>query len=136
MNLKCNWQKANLKGEGMSRAAFSLRVFSIYMFCLGAALVLIPNILGGLFGIPETKEVWIHVVGVLVLILGYLDFMAAGNELVAFFRWSVPARLSVPVFFLVFVLLKMAPPILILFGVIDGLAAIWTALALRADSKA
>jgi hypothetical protein len=118
----------------MSKSAFSLRVFSIYMFALGAVLVAAPNLLLSFFDVPETHEVWIRVVGMLVLILGYLDFMASRNELVAYFHWTVPARLSVPAFFVAFVALGLAPPILVLFGAIDGAAAIWTAVCLRADS--
>jgi hypothetical protein len=119
----------------MSKSAFSLRVFSIYMFALGSVLVGAPNLLLTFFGIPETQEVWIRVVGMLVLIIGYLDFMASSCEVLVFFRWSVPARLSVPVFFVAFVVLGLAPPILLLFGAIDFAAAIWTAFSLRADGS-
>ncbi|HEU0187335.1 MAG TPA: hypothetical protein VFR06_05520 [Gallionellaceae bacterium] len=59
----------------MSKSAFSLRIFSIYMFALGSALVAAPNLMLSFFGITETHEVWIRVVGVPVLIIGYLDFM-------------------------------------------------------------
>ena len=117
----------------MSKSAFSLRVFSIYMFALGSVLVATPNLLLTFFGFPESQEVWIRVVGMLVLIIGYLDFMASSHELQVFFRWSVPARLSVPVFFFIFVGLGLAAPILLLFGAIDLAAAIWTAVCLRAD---
>ena len=72
----------------MSKSAFSLRVFSIYLFIFGSALAAIPNVLLSLFGIAETHEVWIRVVGVPVLIIGYLGFMASGNELRVYFRWS------------------------------------------------
>jgi hypothetical protein len=120
----------------MSKSAFSLRVFSIYMFILGSALVAIPNLFLSLFGIPETQEVWIRVVGVSILIIGYLDFMASGNELRAFFRWSVQARLAVPIFLGAFVALGFAPPVLLLFGAIDVAGAIWTAASLRADGEA
>ena len=47
----------------MSKSAFSLRVFSIYLFALGSALVAVPNLLLSFFGIPETHEVWIRIVG-------------------------------------------------------------------------
>lgn len=118
----------------MSKSAFSLCVFSIYMFALGLVLVAAPNLLLTFFGFPETQEVWIRVVGMLVLIIGFLDLMASSCELQVFFRWSVPARLSVPVFFVTFVALGLAPPILLLFGAIDLAAAIWTGFCLRADS--
>ena len=117
----------------MSKPAFSLWVFSLYMFALGTTLVAAPNIPLTLFGIPETHEVWIRVVGMLVLIVGYLDFMAARHELHIFFAWTVPPRLSVLVFFAAFVALGWAPPILILFGVIDAAAALWTASCLRGE---
>ena len=53
----------------MSKSARSVYVFSIYLFVLGLILEIIPNILLSLFFIPETSEVWIRVVGMLVLIL-------------------------------------------------------------------
>ncbi len=119
----------------MSKPAFSLWVFSLYMFALGAMLVVAPNILLTLFGVPETHEVWIRVVGMLVLIVGYLDFMASRHELQFFFAWTVPPRLCVPVFLATFVILGWAPPILILFGAIDAAGALWTAACLRGEES-
>lgn len=120
----------------MSRSAASLRVFSLYMFILGLTLILDPNLLLKVFGFPPTREVWIRVVGMLVLILGYYDWMASRTENVRLFQWSVHVRLLVPVVFGIFVALHMAPPILILFGIVDGAAAVWTAISLRQDSRA
>lgn len=117
----------------MSKSAFSLFVYSIYLFALGAVLVIAPNLLLSFFAIPVTHEVWIRIVGMLVLIIGYLDFMASRNELLVFFRWSVYGRFSVPVFFVAFIALGIAPPVLLLFGAIDAAAAIWTAVCLRND---
>lgn len=48
-------------------------------------------------------------------------------------RATVFGRFAVLLFFVAFVLLDFAPPVLILFGVIDAAAAIWTAIALRAE---
>lgn len=117
----------------MSKSAFSIRIFSIYTFALGLALIFVPNLLLSLFGVPETVEVWIRVVGMLIFLLGYYYFMVSRHELTVFISWSVYARLSVPVFFIAFVALGLAPPVLILFGAIDAAGAIWTAVCLRAD---
>ena len=117
----------------MSRAAFSVWVFSLYLFALGAVLLAVPNVLLSLFRIPPTTEVWIRVVGTLVALLGYYYSRAARREIREFFSWTVHARVSVLVFFVVFVLLGLAPPVLIVFGVVDAVAACWTALALRSD---
>lgn len=71
-----------------------------------------------------------------VLIIGYLNFMASGHELRLFFLWSVHARLAVPIFLGAFVVLGFAPPVLLLFGVVDIAGAIWTAVSLRNDGIA
>jgi uncharacterized membrane protein YidH (DUF202 family) len=128
---------ADCKGEKpMSKSAQSLFVFSIYLFTLGLILLIIPNFLLSIFSVPETQEVWIRVVGMLVIILGYFDFQASKNEMKKFFHWSVHVRALVPIVFVLFVLLGLAPPILILFGIIDGLAALWTHLSLRSEIHA
>jgi hypothetical protein len=115
----------------MSPAARSIQVFGIYLMLLALALLLRPSTLLGLFGVAPTDEVWIRVVGMLVGFLGYYYWQAARAGLAAFFAWTVPARLSVPVFFGAFVLLGMAPPALLLFGAVDAAAALWTWSALR-----
>ena len=119
----------------MSKAATSVFVFSLYMFVLGLVLLVVPNLLLRLFGIPETTEVWIRVVGMLVFILGYYYFQAARNELTVFFKASVVGRFSVLVFLIAFVLLGFAPPVLIAFGLIDSGAALWTALSMRSEGS-
>jgi hypothetical protein len=119
----------------MSRAATSVFVFSIYLFALGIVLITIPNLFLSLFGIPATGDVWIRVVGMLVVIIGYYYMTGARNELVAFLRATVVGRTAVLVTFIGFVVLGLAPPILILFGVVDAAAAAWTGWALRADRR-
>ena len=71
----------------------------------------------------------------LVLILGYYYATAAQSEFIPFLRATVVGRFSVLVFFIAFVLLDFAPPTLILFGVIDAVAATWTGLALRTQNS-
>lgn len=117
----------------MSKSALSVLVFSLYMFSLGTILLLYPNILLKIFSIPETNEVWIRVVGMLVCVLGYYYLQASRNEIKAFFKWSVLGRTSVLFFFIAFVLFNLAPPILILFGVFDAVAAFWTHSCLKKE---
>ena len=120
----------------MTKSARSVGVFSIYLFVLGAVLVLIPNVLLSIFMIPSTNEVWIRVVGMLVVLLGFYYFQASKNDMMRnFFQWTVYARLSVPVFFIIFVLFGLAPPMLILFGIVDAAAAIWTHISLSSEKQ-
>jgi hypothetical protein len=118
----------------MTRAAFSVLVFSIYLYLLGAVLVVVPNALLRVFRFPETQEVWVRVVGMLVLLLGLYYTTAARNELTPMLRATVVARFAVLAFFIGFVAAGLAPTVLILFGVVDAAAASWTALALRSDA--
>lgn len=118
----------------MARSAKSILIFGIYLVVLGIVLIMAPNMLLGLFGIPPTTEVWIRVLGVIVAILGCYYIVAGQNGLVPFFRATVYGRSAVLISFVVFAILGLVKPILILFGMIDFLGAIWTALMLRAES--
>ena len=115
----------------MSPAAKSLFVFGIYLLVLGLLLLLVPNLLLQLFRVPETNEVWIRINGMFVLCLSFYYVQVARNELIMFIRWTIPARIAVIIYFAAFVLLVSAPKGLLLFGVIDLLAAGWTWIALK-----
>ncbi|MCA9955820.1 MAG: hypothetical protein H6657_29785 [Ardenticatenaceae bacterium] len=119
----------------MVKSTQSVFVWSFYLLGLGSILVLIPNFLLGLFNFEPTEEVWIRVVGMLLLILAYYCFEAARHQLHPFYQWSVLGRASVIVFFTVFVLLKLAPVQLILFGMVDLAGALWTGFALRQEQN-
>ncbi len=119
----------------MSRAAKSVLVFGIYLIGLGVVLMVGPNFLLKLFGMPATKEVWIRVLGMIVGLLGGYYVLAGREELTAFMRLSVYLRAMVVLIFVAFVMLGMSKPILILFGVIDLGCAAWTDQALRLDGK-
>lgn len=119
----------------MGRAATTVLVFGLYLLILGTVILIIPNLFLGMFGLAPTSEVWIRVVAVLVLILGYYYVAAARAEVRPFFSFTVPARASVILFFGAFVALGMTKPILLLFGVVDFAAAMWTAWALRFEGS-
>lgn len=53
----------------MSSATRSMAVWTGYGLLLGAGLLLIPNSILSVFQIEETEEVWIRIVG--LLLLGY-----------------------------------------------------------------
>lgn len=115
----------------MSKAARSVHVFGLYLVLPGIGFLLIPNVLLPLLGAPTTDQPWIRVVGVLVLALAYYYTQAARKELTEFFPLTVRVRAAVFVVFAAFVLLKLAQPTLIMFGVVDLAGAIWTQLSLR-----
>ena len=56
----------------MSKAALSMFIFGIYVILFGIILMVVPNALLAIFGLPATTEVWVRVVGMLVFLIGYL----------------------------------------------------------------
>lgn len=119
----------------MSRAALSARAFAVYLFIVGGTLVLAPNALLSILQMPRTTEVWVHVVGVLALVIGTQAWVAATHDNTSFLVASVYTRLIVFVAFGAFAVLGLASPVLAVFGTIDLLAAAWTHFALQADAR-
>lgn len=120
----------------MSPAARSLQVFGIYLLVLAVGLLLVPNALLALFGMPPTQEVWIRILGLLVGIVGAYDVIMAVRSLSPLYMATVVARALAFVVLCALALLRIGPPQLMLFGVIDLLGALWTWRALRAEPGA
>lgn len=115
----------------MTPAARSVYVFGFYLLVVGTILTVFPNTLLSIIGVAETTEVWIHLLGVVAFVLGlYYVFMAPTNHFL-FFILSVYARITVFIWFVIFIIIKLAPVELLPFGVIDLAGAIWTYMALR-----
>jgi hypothetical protein len=115
----------------MSKPAFTVKVFGYYLAVLGVALVLIPNLLLGMFGMPVTTEVWIRVLGIVVFNVGVFYVAAAACEARLLFRASVYTRSLVFVAFIAFAAAGLASPVLVLFGAADLAGAVWTYVASR-----
>jgi hypothetical protein len=115
----------------MSKSAVSVFAAGVFLILTGIGFFIIPNTVLSLLGIPSTDEVWIRIVGMLVLFIGYYYVFAARKELKDFFNATIHVRLICFLCFLVLVLTKIAYPILIIFGIIDLIGAIWTTWALK-----
>jgi hypothetical protein len=119
----------------MSSAARTLLIWSVYLSVLAAWLLFAPNEFLALFRFPPLEEdVWIRIIGMFLTVLAYFSYQSARSENTDYFHWSVHVRATVILFFGAFVMLNGAPPILLLFGLVDLAAAIWTWRALRRDA--
>ncbi len=116
------------------RATRSLFVWGCYLTAVGVMLLVAPNVLLTTFLLPSTDEVWIRVVGTLVVVLAHFSFSAARTRNAEYMWWSVQGRLAVPLFFTAFVLAGWITPALIPFGLVDAAGAGWTLWALRRDA--
>jgi hypothetical protein len=122
-----------IKENLMSKSSTSILVFGVYLIGMGAGLLFTPNFVLGNLGFPPTGDIWVRVVGVLALLLAYYYISAARSGTRAFMEWTVPGRLGVFLAFVIFVVLGMVGPIMIGWGAVDLLGALWTRSALRSE---
>ena len=97
-------------------------------------MLLAPGLLLPLFGLVFTGEVWVRVAGWLVCLLGFYYTASGYQNATSFIRLTVYGRATVFAFYVVVVLLGQMPPPLLAVGAVDLASAIWTAVALRAES--
>lgn len=115
----------------MTSTAKSVFYYSFYMMGMGLGLLLIPNLILGVFGFAPTTDIWIHILGLFAFCAGMLYFYCGRTNQTGFFRISVIERI---VFFLGMVgivLFLQMDTLLALVGSVDLFGAIWTALTLR-----
>jgi hypothetical protein len=109
----------------------SLVVQAIYVLLTGLQLIFVPNMLLSMFGFDATSEIWIKVLGIVVLSLSivYYTVNKSGNEDVV--RATMWSRLFVGVGFILLAFTGQAKLSIILFAGIDIVTAIWTWFELK-----
>ena len=109
--------------------------FGAYVLVTAAALLVVPDLLLGLLGMPTTTEPWLTIAGGIALALGSY-YVAAGRAGARwFFEASVPGRCAfAAVAFLT--AWRHGAPALVLFGAVDLVTAGIMAWQLRAATTA
>ena len=106
-----------------------------YVIISGISLLFFPNFLLGLFGIESTNEIWIRVLGMLVLALSfyyYAMYKNGGKEVI---RATVQGRLFFCAGLVTFVILGMVKPVLLGFAIAETGLALWTLSEIRKGGK-
>lgn len=109
----------------------SINVFSCYVVVMGIVLMLVPKQILPIFDLPTEGEIWIRLLGFVLLCSSIYYLGAARLKFIPFAKWSVYTRAAAPVLVIILIVLKIAPIQIISFGIIDGLGALWTWLALK-----
>ena len=115
----------------MSKSAVSIMAWGGDEVGVGLGFLLIPNVLLPLFGFPITTEVWIRVVGLIVLALALYHIHCARNNVIPFFQITVPGRIGFAIGLVILFLMGFAGAGLVLFAILEILGAAWTWSALR-----
>jgi hypothetical protein len=115
----------------MSAAAKSIFGFGLYIVFMGLSLLFVPHLILPLFGLAAPQEVWVRVLGALALALSLYYFNSARQELVPFFRMTVPGRIGFGVLLIILGVVTPGSLALILFAAADLAGAAWTWWALK-----
>ncbi|MCW5923581.1 MAG: hypothetical protein KIS77_14650 [Saprospiraceae bacterium] len=115
----------------MNKASKTVYYFGFYLLLVGTTLIFAPNILLSIFGMDTTGEVWIMVVGVLVINIGLYYILTSPTNNETFNRTTVYTRALVVAWFALFVMLGWAKPALLFFGGVDLSGAAWTWISLK-----
>jgi hypothetical protein len=110
----------------MSKIAFTIRIYSFYLFLMGVGMILMPNTLLSLFGFAETTEIWIRMLGLFTFTTGIYYFQSSANEQLAFFKSTIIGRIFFFVMTIVFVFAFKQNPMLAAIGSVDLIGALWT----------
>lgn len=119
----------------MSQAARSMLGFGVYLAVMGSGLLFVPELPCRILFLPRESHFWLRLNGMFCWVLCYYCVRAAREEAKIFMAWSVWPRSATILFMAVFVAMRLVGPMALLIGAVDSLAAIWTALALRADAR-
>jgi len=85
--------------------------------------------------VPASYEVWIHLVGMLLIFMGFFYAQAGRENMTAFFKWTLVTRTAAAAFVVGFILTGLISPVILLFWLGDLAGAIWTAVALKKEGK-
>lgn len=117
--------------KSMSPAAISILVFGVYMAGEAAILMIAPNFLFSMFGLPLTQEVWPRIVGIALSVFAYYYIRAALQENKPFFVLTTQGRALQFVLFVALVAAGYGQPTLLLFAGVELASGIWTWFALK-----
>jgi hypothetical protein len=120
----------------MSRPARSLFVFGVYVLVTGAAFVAMPGLLMSLLQLPPATLAWGRMIGLLALVIGAYDVIAAKAECMPYIRGSVPVRFGFATGTALLVAFGGMPATLLALGATDIAGALWTAMSLKSGTPA
>jgi hypothetical protein len=119
----------------MSRARVSIVIYGFYMAIGGLSMLLIPNLVLPLAGIPFDHGFWVRFAGLLCFVVGAKAIQNSAAEIPFVFRFDNFTRTFAATTMVILVVTGIAPKIILVLASLDYGSSIWTELALRADKR-
>lgn len=105
--------------------------FSFYPLGAGLTMILAPTLPLTLFDFPNEGIDWIRMLGVVTAIVGYYYLNNGRTGGIQYARFTVHARVLIPLVFALMVMAYNMPAIYIALTAVDFAGGLWTWLALR-----
>lgn len=105
--------------------------WGFYVTAVGLVLLIIPNVLFTVFGLPASSEPWPRVLGALATALGFYYIQSGRSGDMTFTRSTVVGRVWFCLCTVALVALGLSRWPLVLFGILDLAGAAWSANELR-----
>ena len=115
----------------MTYSAKTVFYFGIYVVCTGLLFLFIPEPILSLLRLPTTPSGWTSVVGLLALVIGAYYIVCGKANSEVFIRATLYVRWAFAIGATLLFVVGQMPVSIILFGGVDALGAIWTAMALK-----
>lgn len=119
----------------MTYSAKTVFYFGIYVVCTGLLFLFIPEPIISLLQLPVTPSGWSSVVGLLALVIGAYYIVCGKANSEVFIRATLYVRWVFAIGATLLFVVGQMPVSIILFGGVDALGAIWTAMALKSALK-
>jgi hypothetical protein len=115
----------------MKNVTNSLYVQMFYMLGMGAGFLFMPNVVLPMFGLQTTTEVWIRVLGALVIGFAGYYYACIKSEHVPYFKATVYGRYWFCGCLVVLAALQLGDPMLYVFAAVETSFTVWTHVALK-----
>lgn len=119
----------------MKKTELSIKIWSIYLFVLGISMVVFPGKTVGMFGYTDTGELWIRFVGILSVVLAMFYMQVARYRVQELYSWKIAGHVFGMVCMITFLASGIADNRIVGTIVVELLACVWTAVAMKTDKK-
>lgn len=115
----------------MDKASKSVFYFGIYILITGLTLLTAPSALLQLLMIDDSPNIWMQLLGLALIALGYYYIKAARDNNIDFFKGTIPIRIAQLVVVIILVWAYDGPYILIGVSGVEALSGIITYIFIR-----
>jgi len=119
----------------MTTASKLILVFGIYMVCVGAGFLWVPNFNLHLLSLQPSNDPWIRFMGLIILVVGGYYIYCSYHQQRAFYMATVIGRIVIFIGAVGLVLFANMYPVIIAVSGVDLLFAILTLVALIKEKR-